>query len=206
MWFILIIVIVVVLYAVWKQNGNGETETVSNNSVPAEVPGVMNFLHGFHSLCNSHKIVSSDVLISWKTIDGGCEIRAYTKIFKIDDQDASDRVDILRMSISQAKCNIETSNKGTNPVDLYQLKQKAADKVILDFFGTDLLEGSFWDIDDCEYIDGQYLEFEAMGMVFDSFNQSRGKTLDSICSKVAEKYPNACISRQANNTITISFN
>lgn len=206
MWFILIVVAAVVVYTVLKSNRNEGTAAVPDNAVPAEVPGVMNFLHGFHSLCNSHKIVSSGVLISWKTVDGGCEIRAYTKIFKIDDQDASDSVDILRMSISQAKYNIETSNKGTNPVDLYQLKQKAADKVILDFFGTNLLEGSFWDIDDCEYIDGKYLEFEAIGMVFDSFNQSRGKTLDSICSKVAEKYPNARISRQANNTITISFN
>lgn len=205
MWIILIIAIVVVIYAVSKRNSNVETETVSNNSVPAEVPGIMNFLHGFHSLCNSHKIVSSDVLISWKTVDGGSEIRAYTKIFKIDGQDASDSVDILRKSISQAKSSIETSNKEVNPVDLYQLKRKAADKEILDFFGTDLLEGIFWDIDDCEYIDGKYLEFEAIGMVYDSFNQSRGKTLDSICSKAAEKYPNAHISRQANNTIAISF-
>lgn len=204
MWIILLTVIGFVLYAVMKQKNNGGSETIVNNSIPAEVPGVMHFLRGFHSLCNRHRIISTDVLISWKAVDGGYMISAYTKIFKIDGQDASAAVDILRMVIAQAKRNVEICNKEANPAELYRLKEKAADKVILDFFGTDMLEGSFWDIDDCEYIDGKHLEFEAIGMVYDSFNQSYGKTLDYICSKVAEAYPNAHISRQV-NTITISF-
>ena len=205
MWFILIVVAAVVVYTVLKSNRNEGTAAVSDNAVPAEVPGIMNFLHGFHSLCNNHNIVSSDVLISWKAVDGGSEIRAYTRIFKIDDLDAADAVDTLRMTISQAKHDIESSNKDANPAEVYQMKQKASDKMILDFFGTDSLEGSFWDIEDCEYIDGKYLEFEAVGMVYDSFNQSQNKTLDFVCSNVADKYPKSRLNRQGNNMITISF-
>lgn len=205
MWFILLIIIVVIIYVVLKHNNSEKNVTIANNTVPAEVPGIMAFLHGFYSLCNRHQVVSTDVLISWKQVDGNSEIKAYTKIFKIDGQYASDCVNNLRTSISQAKSNIESSNKGVNSVDLYQLKRSVADKMILDFFGTDLLQGSFWDIDDCAYVEGKYLEFKAQGIVYAAFNQSQEKTLDSICTKTVETYPNAHICRQANDTIIISF-
>lgn len=200
---ILIVIVAVVVYAIAKseKKWNGE----SANSIPAEVPGIMDFLDAFYSLCGNHKIESSNVLISWTNNSDGSNIKIYTKIFKIDDMDASESVDGLRRRISQAKSEIEINHKGMEPIALYKEKEKAAQELILNYFGANRLQGVFWDIEDCEYADGKYLEFEAEGAVYKALNQSREKTVNYICAEAARKYPNFHVSMEKNGIIAVSF-
>lgn len=206
MWIIILIIIVAfIIYYPTKTGSNNTFGKDSANSVPAEIPGIYSFLDAYSSLCNKHNIDSTGVLITCKRIEDGWKIRASTKIFKIDGQDASYSADILRMCITDAKNAVESSKKNVNPVELYNLKTEAANKVILDYFGVDHLTGCFWDIADCDYIDGKYLEFEANGIVFDTFNQGLKITLDKLCADIPKKNPHAQISRQGNDAVRISI-
>lgn len=197
-----IVLIAIAAVAIYSMVKSGEAD--SSERVHAEVPGIINFLHCVYSLCNKHTVDSSDVQISWRSNDQGCDIIAYIKIYKIDGTDASESVDELRKTISQAKNEIEVRCKDAGAGELYELKSNAAQELILNYFGTDQMQGVFWDIDDCEYADGKYLEFEAEGRVYNAFNQSRDKTLDFICAKVAENYPKFRVNRGGNEMV-ISF-
>ncbi|MBE6964353.1 MAG: hypothetical protein E7429_07030 [Ruminococcaceae bacterium] len=204
MWLVIIVVVVVILYAM-RPAEKETSETKNNQSVAAEVLGIFDFLHCFYSLSKHHEIDSTGVFLSWKRVDFGVEIKAYTKIFKIDGQDASEAADSLRAAISRAKRDIEIRCNDIDTVELYRMKQQAADQMILDFYGTDCMQGNFWDIDDCEYIDGRYLEFEGTGMVYEAMNQDLGKTLTAISSKVAAEYPDLHMSRENDHLLTLSF-
>lgn len=187
------------------KNTNSEP---SHTTCSADINGVMRFLHGYHALCSNHSVVSSNVLIQFVAYDNGesYEIRSRTTIFKIDGLDAAYSVALLRTSIHSAKSNILNQHRGADSLTLYKLQSAAKDKIILDFFGVESLQGAFWDIEDCEYIDGKYIEFDDLsGGVFTIHKQSVERTIETICANTTEIYPNAKITKTGNNQILISF-
>ena len=193
MWLIIIIIIAVGVYVLYSKHNNSDS-----NSVPAEVPGVMKFVRSYFALCNKHNVQSSGIRLTWEKTNFGSEINAWVKIYKIDGVDASERIDLLRMAISNAKLSAENN---ADPLASYHMK----DKLILDFFGTEDLHGSFWDIDDCSYIDGKYLEFSGEDMVIASNNQSVQKTMESICARTLQINSNARIEKQGSDVTVIHF-
>ncbi len=206
MFWIFLIAAAVIIYIVYYQDSNTNVRTGTNTApTPIHDSCIMAFLHSYRSLCNKHQINGTNVLLTWQaTSDRSTEIKAYTKIFKIDGQDASESVDILRMSIALAKHSIETNNQNLEPVDLYPLKRRATEKLILDYFGADEMSGVFWDIEDCSYVEGKYLEFESAGVILSQNKTSVDSALNSLATKIHEKYPDAQITKTV-NCIRISF-
>lgn len=200
MWIlILIVIVVIVCMSVTKKSEPNELSQAT--AKPAEIGGIMEFLHAYSSLRAKHDLYDTGVLISWRRTEMGYEIGAETTIFKIDGEDASDAVDVLRMMISRARQDAEQKARleTTDAMQIYSARSKAADNVILDYFGTEHLQGSFWDIDDCEYVDGRYLRFnDNTCSVYEHFNQGLRVTLAAIEKRIRELYPRAQFEKNGN--------
>lgn len=193
MWVIIIIIIFAVGVYVYSKRDASDSD-----SVPAEVPSIMKFVRSYFALCNKHNVQSSGVRLTWKKTNFGSEINAWVKIYKIDGVYASERVDLLRMAISNAKLS---AGKNADSLVAYHMK----DRLILDFFGTEDLHGSFWDIDDCPYVDGKYLEFSGEDLVIASNNQNVHKTIESVCARTLQINSNAKIEKQGKDVTVIHF-
>jgi len=165
---------------------------------PAEYDAIKEFLHGLDSLSRKHDIVGTPIFLDVSREEDKYIITARTTIYKIDGDDASDCIDVLRLAVQRAKADIKANNKSLDEGELYRLQSSKSDEFILDFYGVNHLQGSLWDIVDCEYVEGRYIEFEESVTVYDFLHQSQEKTFDAIGSFIKETYPKAQIEKSKN--------
>ncbi|MBQ2940513.1 MAG: hypothetical protein IJE00_09145 [Clostridia bacterium] len=201
MWILFLLLIAVVIYFVFKDRDSTGGKDPAN-AVPATISNVYDFLHCIYSWNKKSKLSATDVIISYQQENFGYLIVAYVKIFRIDGCDAAEKVDELRNYIHYEKQHIAAQQ--ISATERYEKQRKVEKERIVEFFGTDRLPSAFWDIDDCEYVDGKYLEFEEKGMVVTGSGQGLHKTLDALCDNVRKEYPNATVRREK-SVISISL-
>ncbi|MBE6953265.1 MAG: hypothetical protein E7452_06910 [Ruminococcaceae bacterium] len=176
--------VILVFVGIYKNKELREQE----NKKPASVSSIMHFLHAYQGLCRTHSISDSGANIEWYRNDIGYLIRIETTIYQIDHEDASVTIEALRDRIKLAGQVAEQGIR--NAEAAYNANAEARNRELLNFFGINSMQGCFWDIDDCEYVDGRYLYFKAESVVFSQLQQGLRESLDEIKARVTELYEN----------------
>ena len=128
---------------------------------------IKEFFHGYVSLSKKHKIYDCGIILSWSQGDLGYDLVAELTVYKIDEEDAAEAVKMLRNAIAMAKKTAKEriALDGGDSTGTIMQGYNISNQMILGFYGTDHLQGDFWDIDDCEFVDGKYLRFTTEKLV-----------------------------------------
>ena len=153
----------------------------------AAINGIEDMFHGYLALTKKYKLSDSGIILSWQKNDIGYDIFAELTVHKMDGEDAAEKVRVLRNVIAYVKENSRRASidAGEDQISAWEKAAKAKDQAILDFYGTDRLQGSFWDIDDCDFVENRFLRFE--GKTFCPRDYSIGATIEAI-KEMAKRY------------------
>ena len=167
---------------------------------PGKVEHMMEFLISYYALHGAHAVYDTGITFTWERAEGGYRIYGETLLLEIDGEDAAAAAEKLRHAILRAK---QTPTEATDPVRRYSLQRRAADRVILEFFGTEHLAEPFWSIEHCDYREGKHLFFSVSDAI--PQGQSLEETLQSIEQKARQLHPNTRVERGREKVILIYF-